>query len=249
MQVENDEGPKALRPVHHERFGPDLDHLGCTVDSPGMSKRKTAQSRAELLRHLGEQVEFMRASMARFDSGHQAEAKRLAASVRILLRDSRNSSSLLGQLGTHFEWRFVDSVVVPLESINKTCVYHGLMSMAMGGGKAAFEPLCWSEPRPVLRRRFLDWWSRMIMRDSQGNAFTRESLVLTVADQDGGAHIDPQLDESYAALSRQNSLGVTFGIDGPEPKRWFQDPVPVALRQIAQEVVWTLEDQGLVSGA
>jgi len=170
----------------------------------------------------------------------------LALHIRTLVRDTPRSKSLLGQLGSAFTWTFVDSVIVPLETITDQGPYHGLMSIHMAGGKVEFEPLCFSETdRPARRRSFLDWWTRMVMRDTKGGRYTREDLVLVVANQDGGGHVDPSIDEAYGDLSRDGSLGITFEVTGPQPRRWTQNPVPPAIRQIAQEVLWTLENQGL----
>jgi hypothetical protein len=172
-----------------------------------MAKVGRHQSRQEVREHLAEQVDFIRSSVQRFDQGHLAEAKRLAVHLRILLRDSggrRPQVALLTQLGSDFHWRFVDSVVVPLDFVGPTSPYHGLAAIRMeaneSGGKIAFESLFASgevEP-PNVRRAFSDWWPRMVMRDAENRRFSRADLVLTVANQDGGAHVDPTLDEDYA---------------------------------------------------
>jgi hypothetical protein len=71
--------------------------------------------------------------------------------------------------------------------------------------------------------------------------------VLAVADQDGGAHVDPELDKAYAKLTRQNSLGLVFSV-GDEPREWANNPVPPSIRQVTQEILWTLRDQSLSAG-
>jgi hypothetical protein len=57
-----------------------------------------SQSRAELEAHLAEQLQFLETSGSLFDSGNTSEAKRLAATLRLLFHDARNSHALLGQL-------------------------------------------------------------------------------------------------------------------------------------------------------
>jgi hypothetical protein len=83
-----------------------------------------------------------------------------------------------------------------------------------------------------------------VIEDSAGRHFSRRDLVLAVANKDGGAHVDPQLDDSYVALSRMNSIG--FAWIGPngvsEP---LDSPVPASVRQIAYEVAQTLERHDL----
>jgi hypothetical protein len=71
---------------------------------------------------------------------------------------------------------------------------------------------------------------------------TRRELVLAVANQDGGAHVDPALgDAAYAAVSRDQSLG-TITVTGPhgEPRTVDDSPALAAVRQIAYEVDETL---------
>ncbi|TGE33187.1 hypothetical protein [Desulfosporosinus sp. Sb-LF] len=73
---------------------------------------------------------------------------------------------------------------------------------------------------------------------SDGNIkFNRRTLILSLADQDGGAHVDPTLDEAYVNLSRNNSLNV------------FHEYKPVkgvvlaSVRQIAFDITRTLKDK------
>ncbi len=48
---------------------------------------------------LEEQVAFLRHSAALFDAGADAEAKRIAVVIRVLVHDTPRSHSLLAQLG------------------------------------------------------------------------------------------------------------------------------------------------------
>lgn len=59
---------------------------------------KVMQSKSELLEHLNEQLEFLKASALSFDNGFLGEAKRLVVTIRVLLHDAQNSKSLLGLL-------------------------------------------------------------------------------------------------------------------------------------------------------
>ena len=67
-------------------------------------------------------------------------------------------------------------------------------------------------------------------------------MVLTVANKEGGTHIDPKLDEAYANLSRFNSLGWKVFMSGVE-KDFNNTPVLPSIRQIAHEVLKTLKDE------
>ncbi len=78
------------------------------------------------------------------------------------------------------------------------------------------------------------WWALPVIRDAQRNEISRRDLVLSVADMDGGTHVDPAIEEVYARLSRSNSLAWVFQNDkGARP---LGNPVPASIRQIAWEV-------------
>jgi hypothetical protein len=86
---------------------------------------------------------------------------------------------------------------------------------------------------------FETWWNSAVFVDTKKNRFTRKDLVVTLADQDGGAHVDPGLDQKYYELTRQNSLGWHRSChDGT----WaaLTNPHYAAVRQISHEVLSTL---------
>lgn len=88
------------------------------------------------------------------------------------------------------------------------------------------------------------------MRDTARNFFCRRELVTYVANTDGGAHVDPDLDAEYLHMSRANGLGwvldgnaLRVGI-GPaeEGARAPEGRLELAcMRQIAHEVLKTIE--------
>jgi hypothetical protein len=57
-----------------------------------------------------EQLSFLRSSAASYDVGEQPEAKRLALGIRILLHDTRHSTSLLTHLGIKERLPLVDTL-------------------------------------------------------------------------------------------------------------------------------------------
>jgi uncharacterized protein YchJ len=85
---------------------------------------------------------------------------------------------------------------------------------------------------------FSRWWNSIVFVDTERRALSRSKLVLTAANQDGGAHIDCALDEVYHALSRQNSLRWFF-TDG-ERQIEPGGPEKAAIRQIAHETLKSL---------
>ena len=205
---------------------------------------KVPQSKTELQHHLEQQVGFLCRSSEAFDAGHEDEAKRLAVVMRTLLHDTKNSESLLRQLDLLPDLLFYDTAS-PINPRNLAAT-DGLTFMHLSvspsaGAEAVYEaPL--DSPRPdssSALRGFSDWWNRPVIKDSRGSQFSRRDLVLNVADRDGGAHVDPTLDEEYVALTRDNSMGWTFG-QGDETPKSFPPPHLASIRQVAHEVLATL---------
>src|SRR5438034_3485855 len=67
----------------------------------------------------------------------------------------------------------------------------------------------------------------------------RRELIRVVANQDGGSHVDPALDETYARLTRDNSMGwveVSAGVEQPMP-----EPATASVRQMAHELLRVLD--------
>lgn len=208
---------------------------------------KQLQTRAELLTHLREQVEFLRTSATLFDEGRQSEAKRLATAIRILVHDTDNSKSLLGLLGVKTTLSFLDTSLPP-NTADQIHMHCGLVTilMAFGGpGASKYRPPLddLSEPRAGRPRpSFDDWWTAPVLTDNGNNSFARKDLVLGLAHKDGGAHVDPELENAYAALSRGNSLGWHFYDEGGH-LLLSESPVLANVRQIAFELESTLLDQ------
>jgi len=86
---------------------------------------------------------------------------------------------------------------------------------------------------------FDQWWSSPVFVDAQRNILTRKDLVLIAANQDGGAHVDPALDETYHHLSRENFMRAFVVENGQE--RPMDGPERSAIRQVAHEVLKTLK--------
>jgi len=79
-----------------------------------------------------------------------------------------------------------------------------------------------------------------VLRDTEGDGWSRRRLVDALANQEGGAHVDPTLNESYIRIAGDESLGYTFSLHG-ETERPFQGDVAAAsMRQIAYEMLETL---------
>ena len=198
-------------------------------------KSKIVLSQNELEIHLKEQISFLEASANSFDAGAEEEAKRLAVAIRILVHDTTSSHSLLGQMGKILQFYDTSS---DLDSHN-ILAHGGLISILTGPYHTRYvAKLDNLSPNAGKKIDFDSWWNKPVFVDRQGRKLTRKNLILTAANQDGGAHVDPSLDETYADLSK-NGFGFTV-IHSTEVLR-MDKPERVAIRQIAHEVLKTLK--------
>jgi hypothetical protein len=200
-----------------------------------MSKRnRVARPKEELKRELVEQLQLLQHSCNLYDQGVEPAAKHIALIIRILVHEHGQSKALLEQLGLR-QVRFSDSTE-PIPSRN-LIPDHKLVAIRMGNGNPRYVPVG-EYPERMRRVRFQDWWNETIFRVPGGHQFSRRDLVLHVADTDGGAHVDPNLDEAYMELSRRNSLGWTTAEAKPLEGR----PELAAVRQMGSELLSTIRN-------
>jgi hypothetical protein len=208
---------------------------------------KYSQTKAELIEHLKDQVNFMVASCISFDRGFEGEAKRLAVAIRILVHDTSSSSALLTQLGK-MGMLFYDSAssfdinnILPSNCLTIQRISKKEGRDIVGEYVAPLDNLSPARSKDK-KVGFHRWWKgNIILKDTKSSLFSRGDLILTVANKEGGAHIDPQLDKAYANLSRFNSLG--WKVFAQEQSKDFENsPVLPSIRQIAHEIVKTLRD-------
>jgi hypothetical protein len=198
-----------------------------------------AVSREDLERQLRDHYDFLKRSGEAFDAGYEGEAKRLATSVRVLVHDGQGRP-LLRLLGAQKKIADLDTAgtLIPGNMLPE----NHLTMVRFGPGTAIREVAPLDDGPPVSAEvSFGQWWSTPVLRDHAGNVWNRHSLVVALANQDGGAHVDPALDEAYAALSRGNSMGWMISTSDDPTARPMPNPVPVSVRQIAHELTRTLE--------
>jgi hypothetical protein len=198
---------------------------------------RVARSKEDLKRELVEQLQLLRLSCESFDRGIDAAGKHIAVSLRILLHHHGQSRALLDQLEFRTGWYF--SSIMPIRPGNLLSDSPLLLMKVTAGVGAKWYPRIQDRDFPIMMRPilFAEWWGETVMRDQDGRTFSRMGLVLNVANTDGGAHVDPDLDEAYMAVSRQNSLGWVFG---PEKNVLAGRPELACMRQIAHELLYTI---------
>jgi hypothetical protein len=226
--------------------------------SKSKQRQKVAQSHAELERHLASQLKFLASSSRNFDAGDVDEAQRLAVALRILLHTPRQGQALIRQVRLD-RVLFLDGAgrVDPAGLLPTTALVMTKFQVGPEGIRSAEYVPRFSAPKlpePVRWLPFSSWWHQpviVIPKEAPADplVITRERLVLYIADQDGGAHVDPQIDAEYHAISREQiaSLrlaGSELQLTGPDDS---STPIPhvcaMSLRQIVYEVQRSLSER------
>ena len=197
-----------------------------------MSKKKLSPE--DLSCQLKDHFGFIQNSCDLFDEGHGGEAKRIATSIRVLVHDTIVSHSLLEQLGYKLSLQFL-SLAVPKKTRNLG-PYWGLLDLSLPQ-RIYMPKLDQVAPRPM---PFNNWWQEPVLKDGDQTLYTRRDLVLFLANKDGGAHVDPEIDEAYEKLTRKNHVGVEVAVAG-KVIDWNANPVLPSVRQIGYEIMESLK--------
>jgi len=167
----------------------------------------------------------------------------MATSLRVLLHDTQKSTSLLQQLSLKSN-KFYDGCSDSGEEIQtenniRVGSFCGLVGIGVGL-KESFVPYLDEVPGNIFKEVLFDeYWNKIIFIDQGKNSLSRKDVILAIANQDGGAHVDPQIDDKYKKLARENALGWMASADG---KEWtnMKGVELAAIRQIAHEILKTL---------
>lgn len=163
-------------------------------------------NRTELMEQLVAQANFLQASATAYDSGFKDEAKRMAVSLRILFFSKNKNKSLIDQIDGN-DMLYYLSTATPY-SENNLLTHAGLLHIFLSSdsGGTLYAPL--SKDNSFHKwRLFSDWWNEVVIKDKKGTTYTREELILTTADKDGGAHVDPTISDAFASLKSGKGIG------------------------------------------
>lgn len=204
------------------------------LESSAMTTIARTQDDLNLL--LDEQLEFLKLSCASFDNGFEGEIKRLAVSVRVLAHDTNASTSLL-TLTNRKNTNFLDTAD-PYD--NENVWSHSSLVQIHMTPQGAKPKAHLDDGIQSTQITFDAWWNGIVLVDLEKNEFSRKDIVLYLANKDGGAHVDHEIDERYHNLRTKNSLG-WISVLGDGRKIAGEDQVPATMRQIAHELIKSLD--------
>jgi hypothetical protein len=187
--------------------------------------------------YLARQLSFLDRSAAAYDRGDRDEAYRIAVAIRVLLHDTRRSTSIL----KHLNAKDVPLLSTVMAGPRNALFFDGMNLLTISPGKIVGSPKLGQGP---IRRMVSvdDWWNEPIFTISRTET-SRKDVVLGAANKDGGAHVDHALDADYERLREGLYLPSSNGaVDIPEPQL-------VSLRQMAFEILNSPALRDLVNDA
>lgn len=196
-------------------------------------------SKSELLEAFNDQVEYIQSSINLFDGGQLNEARRIATALRILFHDTNQSHLLTGQLQVKNNLLFYSlaNEYSPTNLLSSWMLLAVHMKIDNGSSFTHFVPRTVKDDHSrTFFLTFDDWWNQVIFDDREYR-LTRRDIVLTIANKDGGAHVQGSLPDSYAHLVKQHSLGIMLGDGQP----LIDNPALISIRAIADEFISSLE--------
>ena len=232
------------------------------LQSVGVTRVK--ETRDELRMQLEEQRRFLAMSGAAFDAGDHAEAKRIASTLRVLLDGVGSTPPLLARLGTRERIGWLDTAgsMLPLEGSAQTPLVFAVADERPAHEGAMWLPTldAWDrrlrERRPLspdmeetlarmradrtLRSRgswlpFAEWWEADVLRDTDGQSFTRADLLRAMTNTDGEVLAGPNRDAAHRRISAPGSSGWVTARERRTPVPPLS-PALASVRQVAYEV-------------
>lgn len=166
---------------------------------------------------LKAQYDRLRSAVDGYYDGKKEQVLNMAAAIRVLVHDKPGvgSRSLLSRLNPAY-W---DLTIYDKLPAHPNAVLTIRTSVVFTGGG----------PTRIARPQFLDalyhlvplkvWWAGDY-QISGGTRLSKETIIRTVADKDGGTHVDDKVPDTYATLSEPP---VRYGTEG-EGKLSFIQP-------------------------
>jgi len=187
---------------------------------------KVARTQNELESLLIDQLRLLRKSCGNDERWDFAEGHNIVTRLRVLLHQTHLSHSLLEQLNMR-NGKFLNSMG-PGNTLVIASTYGPWPRFLM-----PYSP--WSESDCI---SFDDWWENSSITVAKVKS-PRKELVTMLANQEGGAHVDPEMKAGLAEL-RRNGTGWSYIYDDGSHAPMNRFEIGTA-RAIGFEVLWSLE--------
>ncbi len=182
---------------------------------------------------LSSHLRFIRKSCEDFDNGELDEALRIAVSLRVIFHDTKSSTSLLSHLGAK-------------KSIKLASTFTFVKALAEFSGRqfqiAAIYPIIMTSEGVKVPLNDWDinawhsvseWWNEVIWAED-GETYARSDVILSAANQDGGAHVDAN--PNYKTLKFREGPRVSIKVNGRTLPNVMENHHYSLIRQMAYEI-------------
>ena len=184
-----------------------------------MSKRShrggLPRSKENLLTKLREQADLLLTSARGFYAGSYAESLETAVHLRTLVYERGANKPLLRQVRSDgLDLQILDNVGETKRAGEEVFSF----SVGLRVDKSAVFPSVDLESTNYKRCSIGAWWNREVFAFwsqgkqgiSQWMTYTRAQVVLILANKEGGAHVDSEIDPAYATLLTDQPLNFEF---------------------------------------
>lgn len=187
-----------------------------------MAKLSGENKKQYLRERFEEQRLFLSKSIKEFVSGDLAEAVRIAITIRVLVHETGSSKSLLGQLTPNYlDLKILDRAPVREETHE---LPHGTQSVVVMSVPISVK----MNAEGVFLNPDLDveayqasilgkWWGRHSLILPGLGGFSRKEIVRGLADKEGGAHVDTDINPKYQQLLDSKSLQLGWNQEAVSP--------------------------------
>lgn len=202
-----------------------------------IQRPKVSRQAGDVERKLENQIEALKASAAGFDAGNHWEAERMSVSIQTLCHSHGQTKSLLEQSNL-IGRRYLTSAPLWDDRI----VSSGCNLIVLGISPDRQGYIAELDLADFHFVSFADWWNETVLYEGdvaagvKGETFSRRQLIGIMRNQDGGAHVDEQIDATYARL-RDHALQMVDGLD----RKITKDPELFAVRQITHEILKSIQ--------
>jgi len=185
-------------------------------------------------KHLKRQLNFIDRSCKLYDEGYEDEAIRIATTIRVIMHDTKNSTSVL----QHLDSKNINVLSQSSNILLGGEVFFLNMGITQSGkfvpnfGKGAIQSYISLD----------DWWNQIAFILDDSLKLTKKDIVLAAANKDGGAHVDSRIPLAYQELIK---FGNPSGIDTALGNHFEEENVVnahfTALRQMGYELLKSAE--------
>lgn len=165
-----------------------------------------------LIGKLKDHIQFIQRSCEDYDRGSENESLRIATSLRVIFHNTNASVSLISHLGFDLKEMLTSS-----RGHEDWKDYLALRENLNSPELIIMIPMLGNEFRKI---SIEDWWEKETVFKHNSKNHSRRKIILSIANKDGGAHVDKELEKYYEFLcSGEYALGITGNLEynGPPP--------------------------------